>query len=339
MISFLIYAVIILGVIAIVQLVRVFELTGELKGRKEWEISEKDNTMQANLYLWFGIVLFICFGWLVVEFGDAAQPNGSQHGVKYDQLLLINFLIVVFVFLLVNSVLFYFAWKYRRDENRTAEYFTHSAKLEMIWTVVPSVVMAGIIIYGILFWYDTVMTKPGEDAIAIELYSKQFDWTARYGGADNQVGNANVRLIKGANYLGIDVEDPNSKDDKIVKNEFHLPVNQEVSFQFRSQDVLHGAYFPHFRMQMNTVPGQTTWFHFTPNKTTKQMREELGEPEFHYVLMCNKICGASHYNMQMNIIVESEEEYNTWLGEQKDFMAQVPELFSNSNEKLMAEKK
>ncbi|MBL4624785.1 MAG: cytochrome c oxidase subunit II, partial [Flavobacteriales bacterium] len=301
MISFLIYAVIILGIIAIVQLARVFELTGELKGRKEWEISEKDNAMQANLYLWFGIILFVLFGWLVVEYGGRAQPNGSVHGVEYDFLLLINYLLVVFVFLVVNAVLFYFAWKYKRDPNRVPEYFTHSTKLEMIWTVVPSIVMAGIIIYGILFWYDTIMTKPGEDAIAIELYSKQFDWTARYGGADNQIGNANVRLIEGANFLGVDVEDPNSKDDKIVKGEFHLPVDREVAFQFRSQDVLHGAYMPNFRAQMNTVPGQMTFFHFTPNKTTQQQREELGDPDFNYVLMCNKICGASHYNMQMNI--------------------------------------
>ncbi len=262
MISFLTYAVIILGVIAIAQLARVFELTGELKGRKEWEISEKDNSMQANLYLIFGIVLFLCFGWLVMEYGDSQQPNGSVHGEKYDQLLNVNFIIVIFVFLLVNAILFYFAWKYKRDANRVPAYFTHSAKLEMIWTVIPSIVMAGIIIYGLLFWYDTVMTKPGEDAIAIELYSKQFDWTARYGGKDNKVGNANVHLIEGANYLGIDAGDPASKDDKVVKGEFHLPVNREVSFQFRSQDVIHGAYMPNFRAQMNTVPGQTTWFHF-----------------------------------------------------------------------------
>ena len=339
MISLLTYTVIILGVIAIVQLVRVFELTGELKGRKEWEISEKDNAMQANLYLWFGIILFVLFGWLVVEYGGSAQPNGSVHGVKYDRLLMINFALVVFVFLVVNAVLFYFAWKYRRDSNRVAEYVTHSTKLEIIWTVVPAVVMAGVIIYGILFWYETIMTKPGEDAIVIELYSKQFDWTARYGGADNQVGNAHVRLIEGANFLGIDVEDPTSKDDKIVKGEFHIPIGKEISFQLRSQDVLHGAYMPNFRMQINTVPGQMTFFHFTANKTTQQQREELDDPEFHYVLMCNKICGASHYNMQMNIIVETEEEYNKWLGEQKDLMAQVPELFKNSDEKLMAEKK
>ena len=92
-------------------------------------------------------------------------------------------------------------------------------------------------------------------------------------------------------------------------------------------------------MQINTVPGQMTHFHFTPNKTTEQQREELDDPDFHYVLMCNKICGSAHYNMQMNIIVETEEKYNKWLGEQKDFMAQVPELFENNNEKLMAEKK
>lgn len=87
-------------------------------------------------------------------------------------------------------------------------------------------------------------------------------------------------------------------------------------FKFRSQDVLHSAYFPHFRVQMNCVPGMNTQFAFTPTKTTEQMRQETSNPEFDYILLCNKICGAAHYNMQMTIKVVSQEEYDRWLSEQ-----------------------
>jgi cytochrome c oxidase subunit 2 len=178
----------------------------------------------------------------------------------------------------------------------------------------------------------------------VELYAQQFNWTARYGGGDNVLGGANVRMIdiNRANILGLDESDPYTNDDVIVK-ELHLPVGRKVNFKFRSQDVLHSAYMPHFRAQMNCVPGMITEFSFTPSITTENMRldpdvvdhvkrtnairaekaakgEDNSDPwEFDYILLCNKICGKSHYNMQMKIIVETEEEYNAWMESQQTF--------------------
>jgi cytochrome c oxidase subunit 2 len=180
--------------------------------------------------------------------------------------------------------------------------------------------------------------------LTIELYAQQFSWTARYAGNDNVLGDANVRMIDiaNANVLGLDASDPNAVDDIIVK-ELHLPVGRKVNFKMRSQDVLHSAYMPHFRAQMNCVPGMITQFSFTPTITTAEMRQkpdvvdkvkringiraekasrgiENTDPwEFDYILLCNKICGKSHYNMQMKIIVETEEEYNAWIASQQTF--------------------
>ena len=144
--------------------------------------------------------------------------------------------------------------------------------------------------------------------------------------------------------------DPNAQDDKMTK-ELHLPVGKKVVLKMRSQDVLHSAYMPHFRAQMNCVPGMVTQFAFTPTVTTAEMREREGivqkvnninnlradrsvalvakgeealEPyKFDYLLLCNKICGASHYNMQAKIIVESEEDFKKWLNEQPTLKDQV----------------
>jgi cytochrome c oxidase subunit 2 len=182
-----------------------------------------------------------------------------------------------------------------------------------------------------------------DDPMIVELYAYQFDWRARYSGQDNTLGEANVRLIEGANQLGVDTSDPNAQDD-IVVNELHLPLGRKILFKMRSQDVLHSAYMPHFRAQMNCVPGMITQFAFTPSITTEQMRldeevmgkvsrinairrenskeliakgEEALEPyEFDYLLLCNKICGANHYNMQMKIIVETQEQYDAWIAQQ-----------------------
>ena len=109
-------------------------------------------------------------------------------------------------------------------------------------------------------------------------------------------------------------------DDRIVKGEFHLPVGQEVEFVFRSRDVIHSAYMPAFRAQMNSVPGVPTRFKMTPTITTDSMRTVLNDPEFDYVLLCNKVCGAAHFNMQMKVIVETEEQYAAWLAEQDEFL-------------------
>ena len=105
----------------------------------------------------------------------------------------------------------------------------------------------------------------------IEVYAKQFQWEARYAGNDNLLGVGHVRYIKGINTMGVDMTDKNSLDDIPVR-ELHLPKGRKVIFKFRSQDVLHSAYMPHFRAQMNCVPGMVTEFAFTPKLTTEEMR-------------------------------------------------------------------
>lgn len=109
-------------------------------------------------------------------------------------------------------------------------------------------------------------------------------------------------------------------DDKMVKGEMHIPLGKEIEFIFRSQDVIHSAYMPHFRAQMNTVPGVPTRFKMTPTISTKEMRQKLGNEEFDYILLCNKICGAAHFNMQMTVVVDTPEEYEVWLKGQKEFI-------------------
>ncbi len=208
----------------------------------------------------------------------------------------------------------------RGINNRKAYFFTHDNKLEFVWTIIPAIIFFVLIIYGMITWGKIMNFEEDEDALVVELYAQQWNWKARYGGEDNVLGDANVRFLNdfdGKNSVGIDSSDPNGMDDFVVTQEFHLPVNRKVIFKLRSQDVLHSAYMPHFRAQMNCVPGMTTQFGFTPNKTTAQMKESEGE-DFEYILLCNKICGASHYNMQMKFIVETQEEYDIWLASQEN---------------------
>jgi len=111
-------------------------------------------------------------------------------------------------------------------------------------------------------------------------------------------------------------------DDVVIK-EFHLPVRQEVKLLIRSQDVIHSAYIPHMRAQMNAVPGMTTTIKMVPTITTDSMRLITKNDVFDYILLCNKICGASHYNMQMPLVVTDAATHDAWYAEamKKPFQA------------------
>ncbi|MFT6921387.1 MAG: cytochrome c oxidase subunit 2 [Crocinitomicaceae bacterium] len=106
-------------------------------------------------------------------------------------------------------------------------------------------------------------------------------------------------------------------DDFLIKDTLYLVKDLEHEFSVRAKDVIHSAYFPHFRAQMNAVPGMTTRFKYTPAFTTEEMRIKKHDPKFNYVLMCNKICGKGHYKMKMPIKVVEREEFRVWVKSNK----------------------
>lgn len=322
MLDLLLIIAVVLGVIAIASIVKVLELAGNIKGETSYEITEKENRIQARLMLVFLVAYFAFIIYQLIAWGDALlPPAASEHGVVIDNLMNTTWIIIFPVFIITQILLFYFSWKYAYNKNRRAEFFAHSTKLELLWTAVPAIVLTILILYGLNSWNKIMTPVPQEEnPLYIELYGRQFDWTARYPGPDGEFGRADVRLIEGTNMLGLDTTDVRAMDDKLVRGEFHLPVDRPVQFLIRSQDVIHSAFMPHFRAQMNAVPGMVTRFNFVPSITSEEMREITKNEEFNYILLCNKICGAAHYNMQMNIIVESEEDYEKWLSEQKMFM-------------------
>ncbi|MBG47488.1 MAG: cytochrome C oxidase subunit II [Pseudozobellia sp.] len=358
MTTVLILAVLVLVAIAIWQMTKIFELS-QLKAETSQIANDSDN--KTNGYLLFAFLIFI-YGITIFSFWKYSKfllpEAASGHGEDYDYLMLISFVIIFIVQTLTQALLHYFGYKYRGEEGKKALFYADNDRLEFIWTIIPVIVLAGLILWGLYTWTTIMDVNDEDDPIVVELYAQQFNWTARYAGEDNVLGDANVRMIdiNKANILGLDESDSYAADDIVVK-ELHLPVGRKVNFKMRSQDVLHSAYMPHFRAQMNCVPGMITEFSFTPIYTTAEMRqnadvrdkvkrtneiraeraangEENSDPwQFDYILLCNKICGKSHYNMQMKIIVETQEEYDSWLAEQGTFAETV--LKQDSSETAM----
>lgn len=383
--TLLIILVVVLAAMAIAQLARVYELTSKLRGKREEDVSESDNRMNGRLMWVFCIAYFAFFLWLLIEYKEEMLPvSASEHGVWLDNMMNVNWAVLFVVFFITNTALFYFAGRYYHRADRRAFYYPHNNKLEVYWTVVPAIVMIGIIIYGLMIW-NRITAPASPDALQVELYGKQFDWTARYPGKDGIMGATDYRLINDNNPLGIvtpvtittrleelNVEKTADRErlekevlpdatikelehrigylermsgriihlrtmmeqdiaangdasayahghDDIVVKEFHLPLRREVKVLVRSRDVIHSAFIPHLRAQMNAVPGMTTTFHMVPTISTDSMRVIMNNPAFDFILMCNKVCGASHYNMQMALTVEHQNAYDSWLAQQKPF--------------------
>ena len=315
MTNLLIALVVLLTIAAMVQLVRVNELLSEITNKDTNEVTDEDNNQNGILFIIIGFGFLAFVVWQMITWDHLLLPPASSvHGAEIDGLMKVSMTLILVVFFALTPMLFYFAYKYRGKKENTAYFFAHNNKLEIAWTVIPTIVLTALIIYGLRTW-DRAMNPDVSEATIIEVYSKQFDWTARYSGADNILGDANFRLVEGRNTLGVDLNDDKAADDIVVR-EVHLPVNKPVLLKFRSRDVIHSAFLPHFRVQMNCVPGLSTQFAFTPTKTTAQMKENEGE-DFEYVMLCNKICGSAHFNMQMKFVVESEEDYNKWISAQK----------------------
>ena len=194
--------VVIAGVIALAQLAKVGQLTSLIRNKREEDISAADTRLNGGLFVAFMVAFYASFIWLIIRYGDYNPPAASAHGETYDTLMNFNMYIIMAVFFLVNTALFMFANKYRQDPNRKAKFFAHDNRLELIWTVIPSIVLAVIIIYGLRTWNE-MTGEASDDALRVEVYSKQFDWTVRYPGADGEFGLANYNLITPTNPLGI----------------------------------------------------------------------------------------------------------------------------------------
>ncbi|MEC5164326.1 cytochrome c oxidase subunit 2 [Flavobacterium sp. PL11] len=353
MTSLLVIIVLVLLAVALWQLTKIFDLTQVGANPDRSEIAtDDDNNVQGYLMFGFLAFLYIFSIYGLFKWGPLVlHTPASEHGFEVDRLMNITWLLIFIVQAITQVLLHYFAFKYRGNKDRKALFFADNNKLELIWSGIPAVVLAGLILYGLYAWTNIMFVDEDEDTIIIEVYAQQFNWKIRYAGEDNVLGKANVRLIEGVNSLGVDMADPYSQDDIVVTTELHIPKGKKVQFKMRSQDVLHSAYFPHFRAQMNVVPGMITQFAFTPVLTTAEYRElpymiekvahindlrakksvgliakgetALDPYAFDYLLLCNKICGASHYNMQMKVIVDTPEDYKKWLSEQALLVNQV----------------
>ena len=239
-----------------------------------------------------------------------------------DDTIILSFWIGGGVFILVCLFMVYCIFRYQYKEGRRSEYKPEDKKLEKGLTWLTTIGVVALLAPGLVVWNNYIRVP--DNAIQVEVMAWQWGWKYRLPGQDGKLGASNNRIISDDNPYGLNIDDPNGKDDVFVEsNELHLLKDRPVKILLRSIDVLHNFYVPQFRSKMDAVPGTITYYWFEPNKK--------GE----YEVLCAEYCGVAHYAMRGKVVVEDEGSYNKWLSEQETFSSFTAK---NRNNKLNKKK-
>lgn len=341
MTALLVFLSIILIVVIAIQIGKVTELAAKIRGEEEMqEIVNGRQGIYMMVFMVAFLVLTAYTGGLYKNYylGYGPMQAASAHGGKIDGMFNVTLIICGIVFVVTQILLFYYAWKYSGRRGAKAKFIPHDNKLEMIWTAVPAVVMAFLVIRGLDAWNEIMAdVQPGEDYLEIEATGFQFGWALRYPGPDGVLGTKNYKLITGSNPLGQDWTDEKNVDD-FHADELVLPKGKKIRVRITSKDVLHNFYLPHFRVKMDAIPGIPTYFVFEPQKTNEEFREQLrnypeyqvpSDPKdpnskpkweaFDYELACAELCGNSHFAMRKTVRIVEPEAYEMWAMQQKSY--------------------
>jgi len=342
MIGLIAILTIVLLAVIVVQIARITEIAAKIRGEEEVAAQKNDRTAFYFLVFLVGFLVF-CVGsaWYYknVMLGYGPHQSASEHGGAMDSLFNITLFFTGIVFVVTHIALFWFSYKYRENKNRVATFFVHSTKLEVVWTIIPTIVLILLVVRGLRVWNDIMPdVDPEESYIEIEATGYQFAWDLRYPGPDGYLGERNFREIDLANNpLGQVWSDTKNIDD-FLPSEIVLPKGELVRVRITAKDVLHNFYLPHFRVKMDAVPGLPTYFKFTPIMTTEEYRDELrkypewqvpadpNEPdgpqkweEFNFELACAELCGQGHFSMRRVVRIVEREEYDMWLADQQSY--------------------
>lgn len=235
-------------------------------------------------------------------------PNASEHGYQIDHILEFCHWFMGALFVGWSAYFIYVLIRFRKRRHPTADYqgvkSGISTHLEFSVVLIEAVLLIG---FAIPLWAKRVNQFPEtKDAILVHAIGQQFNWNFHLPGPDGEFGRRDVHLVTNSNPLGLDQNDPASKDDIVTLGELHVPVNRPVIIELSSKDVIHNFALVHMRMAQDAIPGSLIPMWFKPIKTGT------------YEIICGQLCGLGHYGMKGTLVVDSPADYQAWLKERAE---------------------
>lgn len=223
-----------------------------------------------------------------------------------DNTLIITFWITGVVFVAVVLFMAYCVLRFRHRPGNKAAYEPENKKLESWLAAGTTLGVAAMLTPGLFVWHQFVTVPDG--ASEVEIVGQQWLWSYRLPGVDGKLGTSETRDVSPENSLGLNRNDTAALDDVVIEGgELHLEIGKPVKVLLRSVDVLHDFYVPEFRAKMDMVPGMVTYFWLTPTRTGT------------FEVLCAELCGVGHPQMRGTVVVDSAEDYQTWLASQQTF--------------------
>ena len=232
-------------------------------------------------------------------------PVRAATGAKsIDDLIVWVHYLMLALFIGWIAYFLYAVWRFSAKKNPRASYEGSKSSLPKYIEVV--IVVAEVILLFVLavpMWAKNVRDFPdASKSTLINVVAEQFAWNGRYPGPDGKFGAQEMKLVSTTNVFGVKPADNDSKDDIIVKNEFHVPVNKPVIIYLTSRDVIHSLKLIAMRTTQDAIPGLRIPFSFTPDKIGR------------YQIECAQLCGGGHAYMSGGFVtVDSPEDYDKWL--------------------------
>ena len=220
----------------------------------------------------------------------AEEVNGIYNFIFY---------ITATIFVLVQGVLLYCIWRFRRSRNKTPATFTHNTLLEVVWLAIPAVICVVIAIESYKAMHF-IRTMP-EDGLEVEVIAYQFGWDFDY--PELEISSPEPESFN------TDISPVSKTGDVLTERytkEMVVPVNTNVKLHITSKDVIHAFYVPELTVKIDAMPGRINyqWFNIPTPGT--------------YVGQCAELCGAAHGEMYFVVKAVSQEAYKNWVNARRD---------------------
>jgi cytochrome c oxidase subunit 2 len=236
-------------------------------------------------------------------------PVASEHGYQIDHIIEFCHWFMGALFIGWLSYFIFVLFRFHRSRHPVADHqgvkSGISTHLEFSVVLIEAVLLIG---FAIPLWAARVNQFPDtHDAILVHVIGQQFNWTYHLPGPDGIYGRVDPALVTPNNSVGLDYNDPASKDDIVVVGELHVPVNRPVIMELSSKDVIHNFNLTNMRSSQDAIPGSIIPMWFKPITTGT------------YEVICGQLCGLGHYSMKGTVVVDSAEDYQAWLKERAEF--------------------